>query len=190
LQLSPTTFFEDDIFELVMVGLQTFPKDTVESLFQKTFTEILSLLPNEGSPHLIHLIVDKAQTAASTLSDAFVSCTELNMLQPILRELLTAWCNVSFTNMLRVIVSGTGIRLDAITKAVASGSAKVEPIGTYHNTGSFDKQQEQEAYVMQYLWPGKTKDMLTSADLSLLSQIWRWLCGRFVFHRTEIASSI
>lgn len=125
------------------------------------------------------LVLDEAQDAARMYTRAFyakdgvIHRSALSALIKTLDSTLEALAPYQ-------IVTGTGLNLDQVRGEVRSGSIKLGEIEVIHDTGSFLTKENQSAYIMRYLWPGKKEGELADDAKRLLRRAWRWLRGRCV----------
>ncbi|KAF8591866.1 hypothetical protein K439DRAFT_1231291, partial [Ramaria rubella] len=123
-------------------------------------------------------VIDEAQVAANSHSEAFVS-SDANLKdvkRPILKEIVRVWR--TYAQNLRFIVTGTGISMQVVIDAMASGMGKATSFRTFYNTGAFNDRVSHENYIRRYI-PAKYLD--TDSGRQLLERSWRWLHGRHRF---------
>jgi hypothetical protein len=121
-------------------------------------------------------VLDEAQVLTDNL-DHFRSEMDHETRRPILREFLHSWGLI----LPNLIVSGTGISMRDVETVFDSMVAKYPEIEsqTVTEIGAFDNENDQQAYLAQYLPPGFLD---TSQGKEVASRVGYWLRGRFVFN--------
>ncbi|KDQ08249.1 hypothetical protein BOTBODRAFT_191874 [Botryobasidium botryosum FD-172 SS1] len=163
-QVAPQALFGEDIFFSLATRLRTISLTYTNDIIRSLLEEFKS----RTGARRVYVIMDEIQYSPSTPPAAY---------RPILRELHATWNGVADLGAFRFILSGTYIHEPTIR--YAGGSGKRDGFEGYNETGGFDVREAQERYVMSYLWPGRSREQLTTEAKNLLVRLWRWLPGRF-----------
>ena len=173
IQVAPVTLLdESDIFILF-----TWLAKGASSLYLERAIATESLIIKELLPQrsTLFCVLDEAQ-ALTKNSGYFQFDTNPAVGRPILRPIVLAW-EAIFPGL---IVSGTGISMwnvkDVIGSVVAKEGGSLE---TVTETGGFDNEIGQRAYLQKYLPLGFLE---TSEGKEIASRVGYWLRGRFVFN--------
>jgi hypothetical protein len=173
-QLQPTEVTGDDIFQYMTKTLKNandeYLDDAGQFLSRDIRTEYLA------SIHDFYIVLDEAQLAAKSCTEAFRSYVDPNQSRPLLQVIMHT---VHDLRLGPTIISGTGLSGKIVNKAMESRVAKQgKGFLTVSKIGAFDSQLTQQNYIRQYL-PSFYVD--TPSGEALLNRAWDWLRGRYVF---------
>lgn len=133
----------------------------------------------------IFCVLDEAQYAASSYSSAFRSASNPMSPRPVLREIVRSWEMQGAAHGVFMVVAGTGISKDVVDQAMASAIMKDSRYRWSSDTGAFDSEEQQEAYLRKYL----PSDLLASqSGKRLLQRVCHWLRGRYVIDCVNLDS--
>jgi hypothetical protein len=124
------------------------------------------LLP---SPFIVGL--DEAQQALRLYRYSFISSTNGQLFRSILREVAKVFTKWS----LKLVISGTGISLEELQEAVASGVGKPVAVQLFHKLGMFDTWQKLKPFLERYV-PASILESLSGNCLQI--RIREYLLGR------------
>jgi len=171
-QLQPTEVTGDDIFENMTAVL-----DNANDRYLNREGKILSRdIRTEylASIRDFYIVLDEAQLAAKSCTEAFRSYVDPNQSCPLLQVIMHTFHDLRLGP---TIISGTGLSGKIVNKAM--GVAKQgKGFLTVSKIGAFDSQLTQQTYIRQYL-PSFYVD--TPSGEALLNRAWDWLRGRYVF---------
>jgi hypothetical protein len=171
LQIRPKSLLSLDIFHILAMHLCRAPSAFVAVQIAEGWRAIR--LDTKVVPYSV---LDEAQVAAKMYPQACLSRHNSDDKRSILSELIGMFHDEELSLVTPLIISGTGLQKDIIEEYVLSGSAKSQAVtATFQRTGSFHREEDQAAYITQYLWPGKRLD---EGAKRLLRRAWRWLRGR------------
>jgi hypothetical protein len=168
LQALPKEFLSSDLLYTFSTTLCGAP----EQYLTEVLNNYLAQLIDHGVKDLF-TVIDEVQVATSMYPTSF-SSRHSPRFRPVLSELFAIIGEVAGP----IIISGTGLRKDEVDDNVTSASVKHSSIHCYKETGSFQVQEDQAAYITQFLWPGKQPEELPHEDKKLLRRAWQWLRGR------------
>ena len=169
IQLAPQEHLKmADVFNTIT---QSLIPATLDYLKLRAHNELLKVRRYLGpEPPPLFCILDEAQVPSEMFSDCFPSDTEP---RPILRQIIDQWVPI-FSNL---IVSGAGLSLQELETVLGSVVAKEtgrQP-ETVTDLGAFDNEEDQRAYLEQYLPPGFLD---TDSGNQLARRLGYWLHGR------------
>jgi hypothetical protein len=122
---------------------------------------------------LEHFIVglDEAQRAVRLYRHSFISSTSEEVTRSVLREIVKV-----FTIMpIKLIVSGTGVSLEDLDEAMASGVSKPVGVDLFHKLGMFDTWAKLKPFLDHYL---PRSFLETPSGYRLQQRIQEYLLGR------------
>ena len=99
-----------------------------------------------NDPHFI-LGLDEAQQASRLYPHSFISSTDAATTRSIIREVAKVFIKLP----IKLVVSGTGLSLQELNDAMASGVSKPAPVELFHNLGMFDTWQDVKLFVDRYI---------------------------------------
>jgi hypothetical protein len=120
-----------------------------------------------------HFIIglDEAQRAARLYPHSFISSTSDERPRSIIREIVKVFTQLP----IKLVVSGTGLSLEDMREAMASGVSKPGAVEVFHQLGTFDTWPKLKLFFERYIPP----DILESPSGSRLQQrIREYLLGR------------
>ena len=123
-----------------------------------------------GSNFFIGL--DDAQRAARLYPLAFISSTNPNKYRSIIREIAQVFSG-SETNL---VVSGTGLSLEDLREAIASGVSK-DDVFVFHDLGMFDTWEKLQPFFERYV---PASFLQSPSGYHLQKRIREYLLGRWV----------
>lgn len=170
LQILPP-FIQEDLFVTVLRAIRGGVTDILQNITSTMLNGLAKKCPNLfPRPTGLFAVVDEAQEAVKHLQSYFRSDNDLDP-RPILREIVGS---LEISGIFSgVILSGTGLSLPAVQRALSSSSAKSgRRRHTFINTGCFTK-ASQEVYIKSYLTLSDSP-----SDQRLLERIQHWLIGR------------
>ena len=180
-QVLPPWRNTEDLFVIVLRGLRRAEAETMLDITRESLRRIKAkrtdVFPEEAMTPFI-VVIDEAQVAADC-PKFFRSASGER--RPILREMVGLFQSSRFFT--KIILSGTGLSMGMVKKAVGSLSAKRvlgETQEVFTNVGRFsgEDSSQQEAYIRRYL-------TLSSNDISdkrLLERMKYWFSGRYVYY--------
>ena len=90
-------------------------------------------------------------------------------------EIWLSWTSVLNPLQMRLVISGTGIDLQALRDTLASPALKPERYQLQHDVGAFEDKKSQAEYIQQYVpadWTEKKWE-------EFLNRAWAWFRGRY-----------
>jgi hypothetical protein len=118
-------------------------------------------------------VLDEAQVAATLRHGEFMSDDELTK-RPVLREIWLLWSTVLPPEQMRLVLSGTGIELQALRDTLESSALKGERYDIKSDIGAFEDPGSQAEYIKRYV-PACWTD---PQWMEFLVRAWGWLHGR------------
>jgi hypothetical protein len=94
--------------------------------------------------------------------------------RPVLREIWLSWSTVLQPEQMRLMLSGTGIELQALTDTLDSSALKRERYDLKSDVGAFEDTGSQAEYIRRYV-PANWTDPHWS---QFLVRAWAWFHGR------------
>ena len=119
------------------------------------------------------LAVDEAQRLAMTFPHSFISSTDPELPRSMIREV----AKVSTILRGKLVVAGTGLSLEDLSDALASGVSKFEEVDLFHGLGMFDTPQKLKSFFQRYI-PASILE--STSWLRLQQRIREYLLGRSV----------
>jgi hypothetical protein len=122
--------------------------------------------------HDLFCVIDEAQSPAEMYEDYFVSDKNQAISRPVLSEMVKSLSS----HMPKLIVSGTGLSMQAVEEVLGSAVAKVSApkVRRFTNLGAFDGSEDQLRYMTKYVPPL----FFEGSHGILLERIAYWLHGR------------
>jgi hypothetical protein len=141
-----------------------FQSDSISSE-RHPFLWIVNKCLRKASPQALHIMVDRlhdirreyfpesnfifgldeAQRATRLYPYSFISSTKSNRYRSVIREIAKV-----FSKSVDLVVSGTGLPLEELREAVASGVSK-DDIFVFHDLGMFDTWEKLQPFLERYL---------------------------------------
>jgi hypothetical protein len=125
-----------------------------------------------SSTDVFQYILDEAQVAGQQYMGCFAD-VDGKQKRPVLRPFIRFLAKYSVKDI--TTVSGTGFSPEILKTLLTSGVGKVGDWDAVHETGDFQDQKVQEAYVSHYLPP---TFLASHSCLMLMTRIYDWLRGR------------
>lgn len=119
-------------------------------------------------------VLDEAQVAIAGLHGSFRSNRDVSVKRPVLRPIINTWVNSS---QFPIIVSGTGLSMDAINEVKNSAVGKPGLVTLVTKTGAFDDPESHRKYIMRYMPDHVAK---SNSGEEFLRRAWGYLRGRCV----------
>jgi hypothetical protein len=120
------------------------------------------------------LVLDEAQRASRLYPRCFISSTNPDKFQSIIREVVKVFTKLP----IKLVVAGTGLRLAELEDALASGvSNPAETVQLFHNLGMFDTWPKLKSFLERYV-PASIFE--SPSGYRLQQRIWEYLQGRLV----------
>jgi hypothetical protein len=119
-------------------------------------------------------VLDKVQATINLRPGKFKSDSSPTK-RSILREIWLLWTEVLHSEQMHVILSGTGIDLDALEDTLSSAACKVYGYNIVHGTGACEDPETQAKYIKRYI-PAPFDDDQRWKDF--LNRAWGWTCRR------------
>jgi hypothetical protein len=94
--------------------------------------------------------------------------------RPIFREIYLLLSTVLEPSQMRLLLSGTGIRVSELEVVLGSDTLQLAPYRKWKDLGAFDQPELQQQYIKQYI-PANWTDPVWEA---FLSRAWDWTRGR------------
>jgi hypothetical protein len=116
--------------------------------------------------------LDEAQQAARLYPHAFISSTNPNKYRSIIREI----AQVFSSSESDLVVSGTGLPLEDLREAMASGVSK-DDVFVFHDLGMFDTWEKLQPFFERYVPPSFLQ---SPSGYHLQKRIREYLLGRWV----------
>ena len=120
-----------------------------------------------------HFIIglDEAQRAARQYPNSFVSSTSNGRPRSIICEIVKVFTKLP----IKLVVSGTGLSLEDMREAMASGVSKSGEVEVFHRLGMFDTWPKLELFVKRYI---PSSILETPSGSRLQQRIREYLLGR------------
>jgi hypothetical protein len=118
-------------------------------------------------------VLDKVQVTATLRHGEFMS-GDNSTKRPLLREIWLLWSNLFPPSQMRLVLSGTGIELQALRDTLDSSVLKGECYDIKSDIGAFDDPISQAEYIKRYI-PARWAD---TQRTEFLARAWGWLHGR------------
>ena len=115
--------------------------------------------------------VDEAQQAIRLYRHSFISSANEEVTRSILREIVKVFTNVP----IKLVVSGTGVLLEELHEAMASGVSKPVGVELFHKLGMFDTWPKLKQFLDHYL---PASFLETPSGYRLQQRIQEYLLGR------------
>jgi hypothetical protein len=183
LQACPKMFdtdFDVDIFTDLANLLRGLSIHDLKTCIRSYYRQLLPWLtpvcnPATGTDETppLFCVLDEAQFNATPRMGDFVSDDHTTD-RPILREIWLTWSNILNSNQMCLVLSATGIKLQALEETLASSALKAHSYTVKCNIGAFEKPESQAEYINRYVpacW--------TDPDWAeFLTRSWCWFRGR------------
>ena len=183
LQAQPQIFsddLEDDIFITLTRLLRHASIDDLKDRIRKQYQKVRQVLSKVQDPVTgedaippLFCVLDEAQVATTLRGDDFTSGDYLHK-RPVLREIWLLWSTVLPFWQMRLVLSGTGIDLQALKGTLESSALKEQPYTIKCDVGAFEDPQSQAEYIKRYV-PACWTDPRWS---EFLVRAWAWFHGR------------
>jgi hypothetical protein len=182
LQAQPEIFGngKDDVFTTLARLLQHTSIYDLKARICKQYQDVRPVLtkvlnPATGADKVppLFCVLDEAQIAASLRCGDFTS-GDYSSKRPVLREIWLLWSTVLQYWQMRLVLSGTGIDLQALQDTLGSSGLKEEPYHLKSNIGAFEDPQSQAEYIKKYIPAHWTNPRWSE----FLVRAWAWFHGR------------
>jgi len=120
-----------------------------------------------------YCVLDEAQITASP-HHRHIFSEDGSSRRPLLREIWLSWTTVLNIQDMKLIVSGTGINYEEITRTLSSDVFKQQNYEVKRDVGAFDDPKDQAVYIRLYI-PADWTDMKWK---EFLKRSWAWFRGR------------
>jgi hypothetical protein len=185
IQAQPTTIFgknfKVDVFTELAQLLRPASQDDLVNRIRQKYQELSFILTDVLNPNTLaqerppfFCVLDEAQITTCHHFGEFVS-EDNSSLRSVLREIWLSWTSVLHPLQMRLVISGTGIDLQALQQTLASTVLKPESYQLYHDVGVFEDQKAQADYIQKYIpadWREKKWE-------EFLNRAWAWFRGRY-----------
>lgn len=168
-----------DIFQYVTERARFADLPTLKAVITSFWREIANtrwFKEKRDSDHPFFMVWDEAQVGVSRqlegMKDHFRSETDSSIPRPLLSALLKAM--VTFGFLERFIICGTGLSMEATTKALASNSLLPTSTITRSEAGSFDKNDVEE-FITKHL-----PELKKPIHRQFILRCREWFLGRYV----------
>jgi hypothetical protein len=169
LQLLPSETGVGDYFHMLENTLRELCSEALSIAILDKYKAVSILL--HGEP--IFVVLDEAQATAERYSSKVHSDTGYEK-RGIAKPMIASWTDpVQFP----CIISGTGLSMSLMEKALGTTVAKREISMVSFDTGYFDSEALHTRYIKEHVWPNSE---LQEVQLIFLARTWRWLRGRHV----------
>ncbi|KAG8826601.1 hypothetical protein FRC18_010018 [Serendipita sp. 400] len=196
LQVQPTIYQDDtmrsDIFEEITLRLRSVDIPDLRGWIQDLYIEIrprIGTIYNPGTEREdvqpIFCILDQIQGTVHRRLGEFIS-GDGKTERPILRPMLRVWSSVLDLAKMQVIISGRGIQVSAIMRALSSSALKPSEFSETLTVGAFGEQFIQSKYIQSYL----AVDRKLPQWKEFLNRAWRWCRGRYRFTASLITMTL
>jgi hypothetical protein len=183
LQARPTIFsadFDVDIFADLANLLRGSSIHDLKSCIRFYYRELLPFLKPVRNPATdadetppLFCVLDEAQATTTLHMGDFMS-DDRTTNRPILREIWLLWSTILNSEQMRLVLSATGIKLQALKETLASSALKLHSYMVKSDIGAFEKSESQAEYIKRYVpacW--------ANPDWAeFLARSWRWFHGR------------
>jgi hypothetical protein len=120
--------------------------------------------------------LDEAQQVARLYRKAFISSTNNKIYRTVFREVAATFTEL---RIVKLVVSGTGLSLEELQEAMASGVSKPSgPVEVFHQLGMFDTWQKLELLLDRYIPASVLKS--SHSGRCLIRRMREYLLGRSV----------
>jgi hypothetical protein len=160
MQAQPQIFspnFDVDIFTDLSQLLRHVSTDDLKSSIISEFRQLHSMLEAEIPP--VFCVLDQVEVTTT-------------LWHPFLRPFWLLWTSV--LPQIRLVFSGTGIRLESLQHKLVSSAFGLQPYEIENNIGAFEKPSAQAEYIKYYV-PACWTDSQWKA---FLLRAWEWFAGR------------
>jgi hypothetical protein len=183
LQAYPMMFgmdFNVDIFTDLANLLRGSSIHDLKTCIKLYYRELLPLLKPVRNPATdtdkippLFCVLDEAQVTATLRMGDFMSDDHTTD-RPVLREIWLLWSTILNSDQMRLVLSATGIKPQALEETLAPSALKAHSYAVKSNIGAFEKPESQAEYIKRYV-PACWTDLDWA---EFLTWSWRWCRGR------------
>jgi hypothetical protein len=180
LQAYPKIFNEVDIFTKLTELLRGADTSSLQERIEERYTKLVDLREKVVDPATgkdetppFFCVLDEVQITVTTRMGEFIS-DDKSIKRPILRQIWLSWTTLLNPFQMRLVLSGTGIELQALQDTLSSNALKRQPYHLTYDVGAFEDPDIQAKYIKRYVPAPWSKPHWEK----LLTRAWAWLHGR------------